>query len=138
MLKTVAVPFLETISADISFRRPSTTHDLVSPLPSQTRLLTLYGICVSCILLRLSGGAWVAQSVVCLTLGFRLGHDLTVLGFEPCIGLCTDSVESAWDSFSLSLCPSRALFPSQNKIKKLIQKKKKKKVVPSPSLDLYS
>ena len=29
--------------------------------------------------------------------------DLMVYGFEPCIGLCADSVEPAWDSLSLSL-----------------------------------
>ena len=26
--------------------------------------------------------------------------------FEPYVGLCTDSAEPAWDSFSLSFCPS--------------------------------
>ena len=54
-------------------------------------------------------GAWVAQLV----------KDLTVREFEPRVGLCTDSTEPAWDSVSLSLCPSPALslslFFSQNK-----------------------
>ena len=41
------------------------------------------------------------------TLDFSSGHDLMVHGFEPCIGLCTDRTEPAWDS--LSLCPSSTL-----------------------------
>ena len=52
-------------------------------------------------------GAWVAQSVKCLTLGFGSGHDLAVRGFEPCNGLCADSMEPARDS--LSCCLSLAL-----------------------------
>ena len=50
-----------------------------------------------------SWGAWVAQLVKHPTLDFGLGHDFMVHEFEPCIGLCADSVEPAWDSFSLSL-----------------------------------
>ena len=53
-------------------------------------------------------GAWVAQGVKCLTLDFSSGHDLTVCEFEPCIGLYADRVDPAWDSLSLSLCPSPA------------------------------
>ena len=41
------------------------------------------------------GDARVAQSVKCLTLDFGSGHDLTVCEFEPCIGLCVDSLEPA-------------------------------------------
>ena len=52
-----------------------------------------------------TGGAWVAQSVEHLTLDFSSGHDLMVCGFEPHVQLCTDSVEPAWNSLSLSLCP---------------------------------
>ena len=37
------------------------------------------------------------------TLGFGSGHDLTVHEFEPHLGLCADSVGSAWDSLSPSL-----------------------------------
>ena len=51
----------------------------------------------------LSWGAGVAQSVKRLTLDFGSGHDLTVHEFEPCIGLCSDSEEPAWDSLSPSL-----------------------------------
>ena len=58
-------------------------------------------------------GAWVAQSVKHLTLGFVSGHDLTVCGIKPCVGLCADSMDPAWDflspSLSLSLCP----FPTR-------------------------
>ena len=55
--------------------------------------------------------AWVAQSVKRLTLGFGSGHDLTICGIEPCVRLCTDSSEPAWDSLfpSLCLCPSPML-----------------------------
>ena len=31
-------------------------------------------------------GAWVAQSIKCLTLGFGSGHDLVVGEFEPRVG----------------------------------------------------
>ena len=57
-------------------------------------------------------GAWVAQSVKRLTLGFGSGYDLVVCGFEPHIGLCADSVEPVWDSLSphsLYPYPTRAL-----------------------------
>ena len=64
-------------------------------------------------------GAWVAQSVERLTLDFGSGHDLTFCEFEPCIGLCTDSVEPACDSLSpslsLSLSLSLPLPPQINK-----------------------
>ena len=56
-------------------------------------------------------GAWVAQSVGRPDFGSR--HDLTLCGFEPCVGLCADSWEPGACfgfcvslSFSLSLCPS--------------------------------
>ena len=49
-------------------------------------------------------GAWVARSVKHPTLDFGSGHDLTAHGFKPCIGLCADSMEPAWDSFSRSAC----------------------------------
>ena len=57
--------------------------------------------------------AWVAQLVGHPTFDFSSGHDLTVLGIEPHVGLCTGSVEPAWDSPSLSslslcLCPAPA------------------------------
>ena len=48
-------------------------------------------------------GAWVAQSVECLTLDFSSGHDLMVGEFKAHIRLCTDSAEPAWDSLSPSL-----------------------------------
>ena len=52
-------------------------------------------------------GAWVAQSVECMTLGFSLGHDLGVMGSRPTIGSVL-SRESAWGSLSPSAPPSRA------------------------------
>ena len=36
-------------------------------------------------------------------LDFSSGHDLTVHGIKPRIGLCTDTEEPAWDSLSLPL-----------------------------------
>ena len=61
-------------------------------------------------------GAWVAQSVEDLTLGFGTDHDLTVHGIEPCVGLCTDGVGPAWDSLSLCHFPcSRILALSLSK-----------------------
>ena len=61
----------------------------------------------------------MAQSVKRPTLGFGSGHDLTVRGFEPRVGLRAGGAEPAWDSLALplSLCPSltRVLSLSQNK-----------------------
>ena len=45
-------------------------------------------------------GAWVAQLVKHLTLDFGSGHDLTVCGIKPRVGLYADGVGPAWDSFS--------------------------------------
>ena len=42
----------------------------------------------------------MALSVEHPTLGFGSGHDLMVHEFEPLVGLCADSAESAWDSVS--------------------------------------
>ena len=57
-----------------------------------------------------------------LSVLLRLGHDLAVRGFEPCVGLCADSSESGacfgcCDSLSLCPSPTRALSHSvsQNK-----------------------
>ena len=44
----------------------------------------------------------MAQSVEQPTLGFSSGQVLTVCEFEPHIGLCVDSAESAQDPLSLS------------------------------------
>ena len=56
-----------------------------------------------------SGGTWVAQSGKHRTPDFSSGHDLMVHELKPHIGLCTDGVESAWDSLSLSLSLSLPL-----------------------------
>ena len=60
--------------------------------------------------LALGGGSWVAQSVKRQTLDFSSGHDLMVCEFEPCIRLCADSMEPAWDSLSLPLPCLLSLF----------------------------
>ena len=49
---------------------------------------------------------WLSRLGVRLTLDLGLCDDLMVREFEPCIGLCTDDTERAWDSVSPSLCPS--------------------------------
>ena len=48
---------------------------------------------------------WVAQWAAHQILGSGSGHDLTVREFEPRVRLGKDSLEPAWDSLSLSLCP---------------------------------
>ena len=68
-------------------------------------------------------GAGVAQSVECLTLDFGSGHDLTAHEFKPCVGLCTDSMEPAWDFLSpLSASFSLSLFLFQKQINKYLKK----------------
>ena len=51
----------------------------------------------------ISGGAWVAQSVKHLTLGFGSGHDLTVCEFESSVRLHTNETETPSDGLSPSL-----------------------------------
>ena len=58
-------------------------------------------------------GTWVAQLVKRLTLGFGSGHNLTVREFKPCVGLCADSSEPAWDSLSPLLSARLSLSLSQ-------------------------
>ena len=53
----------------------------------------------------------MAQSVKRPTLDIDSGHDLTVYGTEPRVGLCADSMEAVWDSLSPS--PSAALCLSK-------------------------
>ena len=62
-------------------------------------------------------GAGVAQSVKRPTPHLGSGHDLTVREFDPCIGLCAHSIESAWDSVSLAFSapPALTCSLSQNK-----------------------
>ena len=68
----------------------------------------------------------MTQSVKHPTLDFGSGHDLTVCGIEPRIGLCTDSVEPAWNlSLALSLSlPWLLSFSFSLKINKLRKKVK--------------
>ena len=58
----------------------------------------------------------------CPALDFSSGHDLTVCGMEPHIGLCADSVEPSWESLSapplLVLCLSLS-----NKHEKIFKKR---------------
>ena len=80
------------------------------------------------------GGAWVAQLVKRLMLGFGSGHDLTVHEFEPRVGLCTDNTEAAWDSLSLSAPPlltcTCSLCLSQNKEVNLKKEERKTQAKP--------
>ena len=50
-------------------------------------------------------GVWVAQWVKHPTLDIGSHHDLRVCGFEPHVQLCSDIMEHAWDSLSLSSPP---------------------------------
>ena len=52
-------------------------------------------------------GAWEAHTVKHPTLDLGLGHDLTVRGLEPHIGLCSDGVVPAWDSVSPLSAPTQ-------------------------------
>ena len=45
----------------------------------------------------------MAESVKHPTLSFGSGHDLTVHEIQLQVGLCADSMETAWDSLSHSL-----------------------------------
>ena len=47
---------------------------------------------------------WLSQ-FKCTTLDSNSDHNLTICEFEPCVGLCAESVEPAWDSLSLSAPP---------------------------------
>ena len=60
-------------------------------------------------------GTRVAQLVKHLTLGFSLGHDLMVREFKLRVGLCTDSVEPAWDFSLPRFLPLPCLSLSQTK-----------------------
>ena len=63
----------------------------------------------------------MVQSVEPPTLDLGPGHDLTVQGLEPGIGLCANGSDPAWDSVSPSLCPSTACHHPL-KINKLLKK----------------
>ena len=74
-------------------------------------------------------GAWGAQSAS----DFGSGHDLTVRGFKPGIGLCADSLEPGacfgfCVSFSLCSSPAHALSPSLSKINKDLKNLKVNKI----------
>ena len=73
------------------------------------------------------GVPWVAQLVKRLTLGFDSGHDLTVCETEPCIWLCTDRAEPAWDFLPLSVSVPPVLALSVSLCLKMNKLKKKKK-----------
>ena len=64
-------------------------------------------------------GVWVTQLVRYMTLDFGSGHGFMVCEFKPHVGLCTDSMEPAWDSLSPSHSAPpplmRAFVVSQNK-----------------------
>ena len=58
-----------------------------------------------------SRGAWVAPLVERPTLDFCSGLNVTAREFKPCLGLCADSTEAAWDSLPLSLSLSLSVPP---------------------------
>ena len=82
---------------------------------SRVRQVTTYMNGNSLYKQKFSRGTWGAQLVKHLTLDFGSGQNFRVRGIEPCVGLCTDSVEPAWDSLPLSPPPLCAQVCSQNK-----------------------
>ena len=56
-----------------------------------------------------------APSVKRPAFGFGSGRDLTVRGFEPCVGLGADSTGLAWDSLSLSKQINKLRNTKQNR-----------------------
>ena len=80
----------------------------------------------------------MAQSVKHLALDFNLGHDLTVCEFKPHVGLCTGSVDPAWDSLSPSLSDPSLLEPSLLSLKTNKQTNKQLKKLRDDPLILLS
>ena len=73
-------------------------------LPKPYRLPTGKGTLIHRVKSAHLRGAWVAQWVERPTLDLSSGHDLTVRGFEPRVGLCADSSEpGACFGFCVSL-----------------------------------
>ena len=71
-------------------------------------------------------GPGVTQVVKHPTLGFGSGHDLRICECEPCVRLCADSPEPAWDSLSLLSLPLPCLYPLSLSLSKQINKLKTK------------
>ena len=67
----------------------------------------------------------MAQLVKFPTLDFGSGHDLMVHGFKPCVALCAESAEPAWNLLSFSLSAPSLLMLSI-KINKYTSKKGQK------------
>ena len=67
-------------------------------------------VCVGCLthtVEKVPWGAWVAQSVKHLTLGFSSGHDLMVHGIKPHIGL----YEEVWIPLGILSLPLSLPLP---------------------------
>ena len=60
----------------------------------------------------------MAELVKHPTLDFGSGHDLTVRGIKPHVGLHVDSMDPTWDSLSAPPPLMLMLSLSQNKLKK--------------------
>ena len=76
----------------------------------------------------------MAQSVECPTLDFGLGLDITVFhGMEPHVGLCTDSVEPAWDSVSSPLSAPLCLHAFSLSLRIKFKKLKYEKALKNPT-----
>ena len=69
----------------------------------------------------------MAQLVKHTTLDFGSGHDHMVHGFEPCIRLCAESTDPAWNSLSpLSLpLPYLLSFRLSKSMNRYLKKKKR-------------
>ena len=69
-------------------------------------------------------GTSVAESVRCLISAQVMISQFVAYGIEPCVGLCADSMEPAWESLShpccslaLSLSPAALSLPISKQIK---------------------
>ena len=74
-----------------------------------------------------SRGAWVAQSVKCLTLDFSSVMISRFIEFEPHVGLRAENAKTAWDSLSPSLCLCPTPVRVVSRSLRINLKKKKKK-----------
>ena len=97
-------------STDAGSGKPPLTHMLESSPPPFLRGTECVPPKLLCSNLT-SRGSSGAQSVKCPTLDFSSGHVLTVCGFKPCIRLCADSVEPAWDCLLVSVSVSISVPP---------------------------
>ena len=93
-----------------------------SPSPNKEILLKSLNHSKIFYKISISWSTWLStqfRSVKCPTLDFGSGHDLMIREFQSHVGLCTDSVKPAWDSFSPSFSAPPLHSLKINKILKM-------------------